>query len=124
MREPEPYEWHGPHDLVGQAIALRRRERRERHRDQHREQGAEADQPEGRRQPLHHEAAGRDAVEERRAEVAADHAPEEPQYCTAAALSSPHSWMEQGHLLRCRMIPENRPRRIAGTRWMRKRRGP
>ncbi len=84
-------------------------------------QRAEADQPERHRQPLEHEVAGRDAVEERVAEVAVHDPAHELPVLHRQRLVEPPLVAEQRDARRRRLVPEDRraPDR-PGTRWIRK----
>ena len=97
----------------GMPVAPGRGDGRQRHGDQDGQQRPEADQPQRHRQALQHEMAGRDVVEQRLAEVAVDDPAHEllvldPQRAVEAELVP-----EQRDACGRRLIPEDRPRRVA-----------
>ena len=120
-REAEPDQRHRTDEVVGDAVAVRRGDRRQRHRDQHRQQRPEADQPERHRQPLQHEVPGGDAVEERVAEVAVHDPPHElPVLDRQMGRSRPHSWWSSATRAGVAWLPRIVAAGSPGTRWIRK----
>ena len=112
-REAEADERDGADDMVGRPIPPGRGDRCKRYRDHDREQGPEPDEPEGDGQALDDEATGRDAVEERRAQIPVHETGEKAPVLGRQRLVEPPFLMEKGDALRGRPRAEHRPRRVA-----------